>query len=92
VKKTVRLMVVGPLLLSLWTVPASGQEPGALESLAKRAAEGDGLGKLLPLLLKGIGMTPEQNQRVAEIMASHRENFRCFSFSCNRPIRIWRTS
>lgn len=74
-KKRLYIVVVGLLLLSLWVVPASGQELGALDALVKKAAEGDGLGKLLPLLLKEVGMTQEQNQRVAEIIASHREKF-----------------
>ncbi len=74
-KKRIYILVVGLLVLSLGVVPAAGQELGALESLAKKALEGDGLGKLLPFLLKGVGMTPEQNQRVGEIIAAHREKF-----------------
>jgi Spy/CpxP family protein refolding chaperone len=67
------MVVVGVLLLGFWTVPALGQASSVLESLAKKSSEGEGLGALLPLLLKGIGLTPEQGQRVKEIVASHRE-------------------
>jgi Spy/CpxP family protein refolding chaperone len=74
VKKRLHIVVTG-LLLSLWAVPAAGQDLNALDALAKKAAEGDGLGKLLPVLLKEIEMTQEQNQRVAEIIASHRGKF-----------------
>jgi Spy/CpxP family protein refolding chaperone len=75
VKKTLHIGVVGFLLLSLWAVPAAGQDLEALEALAKRVSGGDGLGKLLPFLLQGIGLTPEQDQRVKEILASHRGTF-----------------
>jgi Spy/CpxP family protein refolding chaperone len=73
VKKIVHIVVAGGLLLGLWAARASGQESSVLESLAKKSSEGEGLGALLPLLLKGIGLTPEQGQRVKEIVASHRE-------------------
>ena len=73
-KKIIHIVMAGVLLLGLWAAPASGQEPSVLESLAKKSSEGEGLGALLPLLLKGIGLTPEQGQRVKEIVASHRES------------------
>ena len=70
-KKIFRIVVAGLLLLGLWVVPVAGQEQ-TLESLAKGASGGDSLGQLLPLLLKGIGLTPEQTQHVQQIIASHR--------------------
>lgn len=72
-KKIVHIVVVGVLLVSFLAAPAPGQEQSVLESLAKKSSEGEGLGTLLPLLLKGIGLTSEQGQRVKEIVASHRE-------------------
>jgi len=71
VKKIFRIVVPGLLLLGLWVVPVAGQEQ-TLESLAKGTPGGDSLGQLLPVLLKGIGLTPEQNQQVRQIIASHR--------------------
>ncbi len=70
-KKILRIVVAGLLLLGLWGVPVAGQEQ-TLESLAKGASGGDSLGQLLPLLLKEIGLTPEQTQHVEQIIASHR--------------------
>jgi len=71
VKKIYRIVGAGFLLLSLWGVSVAGQEQ-TLESLAKGVSGGDSLGQLLPVLLKGIGLSPEQNQRVQQIIASHR--------------------
>jgi Spy/CpxP family protein refolding chaperone len=72
VKKIFYIVVAGLLLLSLWVVPVAGQEQ-ALEALTKGAAGGDSLGQLLPVLLQELGLTPEQNQRAQQIIASHRE-------------------
>jgi Spy/CpxP family protein refolding chaperone len=72
VKKIYLLIVAGLLFLSLWVVPVAGQEQ-VLEALMKGAASGDSLGQLLPVLLKEIGLTPEQTQQVQQIVASHRE-------------------
>jgi len=72
VKKLYLLIVAGLLFLSLWVVPVAGQEQ-VLEALMKGAASRDSLGQLLPVLLKEIGLTPEQTQQVQQIIASHRE-------------------
>jgi len=72
VKKIFSIVVAGFLLLGLWIVPVTGQEQGTLESLTKGASSGESLGQFLPLLLKGIGLTPEQTQQVQQIIASHR--------------------
>jgi len=72
VKKIYYIAVAGFLLLGLWVVPVAGQEQSTLESLTKGASSGESLGQLLPLLLKGIGLTPEQTQQVQQIIASHR--------------------
>ncbi|HKA55762.1 MAG TPA: periplasmic heavy metal sensor [Candidatus Binatia bacterium] len=70
--KICRVVVAGLLLLHLRVVPAAGQEQ-PLGSLGKGIAGGESLGQLLPLLLKGVGLSPEQGQRVQQIIASHRE-------------------
>jgi Spy/CpxP family protein refolding chaperone len=72
VKKIFSIVVAGFLLLSLWVVPAAGQEQ-VLETLTKGASSADSLGQLLPVLLKEIGLTSEQTQQVQQIIASHRE-------------------
>ena len=71
-KKIFSIVVVGFLLLSLWVAPVAGQEQ-MIEALVKGASSGDSLGQLLPVLLKEIGLTPEQTQQVQQIIASHRE-------------------
>ena len=70
-KKIYLLIVAGLLFLSLWVVPVAGQEQ-VLEALTKGAASRDSLGQLLPVLLKEIGLTPEQTQRAEQIIATHR--------------------
>jgi len=72
VKKIFSIVVAGFLFLGLGVVPVAGQEQGTLESLTKGASSGESLGQILPLLLKGIGLTPEQTQQVQQIIASHR--------------------
>jgi len=72
VNKLCRVVVAGLLFLTLGVVPVAGQDQ-PLESLGKRLAGGESLGQLLPLLLKGVGLSPEQGQRVQQIIASHRE-------------------
>ncbi|HEV8718086.1 MAG TPA: periplasmic heavy metal sensor [Candidatus Binatia bacterium] len=72
-KKIFLIVGAGLLLLSFWVVPATGQGQSPLESLVKGVSGGDSLGQLLPVLLKEIGLTPEQHQRVQHIIASHRE-------------------
>jgi Spy/CpxP family protein refolding chaperone len=65
-------VVVGLLLLVLWPTPGWGQDLSALKALATEKAGKDGLGTLLPLLLRGVGLTAEQKQQLKEIMAAHR--------------------
>lgn len=71
-KKLFSIVIAGFLLLSLWVVPTAGQGQ-VLETLTKGASSADSLGQLLPVLLKEIDLTPEQNQQVQQIIASHRE-------------------
>jgi Spy/CpxP family protein refolding chaperone len=70
---TSRLMWVGLVGLSLWGVtvdghPRAGMGPGRMM--------GDMPGMMLPLVLKGIDLTDEQEKRVHEIMQAHRATFR----------------
>lgn len=65
-------VVVSLLLLVLWPTPMWGQDLSALKALAAERAGKDGLGTLLPLLLRGVGLTAEQKQQMKEIIATHR--------------------
>jgi hypothetical protein len=73
VKKMLRIVVVGFLIVSFWATPAFGQYLRALESLVTGAWKEEGPGTLLPLLLKAVGLTAEQKHRIKEILAAHRE-------------------
>ena len=70
-------LVVGVLVGILGGVagPAAGQDYDRLKSLAIEALKGDSkLGQLvLPILLSGLGLSPEQKLDVQEIIASHRK-------------------
>jgi protein CpxP len=65
-------VMTGLLPLALWVAPVWGQDLSILKSLAAERAGRDGLGTLLPLLLRGVGLTLEQKQQVKEILAAHR--------------------
>ncbi|MEW6296457.1 MAG: Spy/CpxP family protein refolding chaperone [Thermodesulfobacteriota bacterium] len=65
--------VIGLVLLCLCAPPVWGEGDRLLLSLATGTAREDGLSRLLPLLLKGVGLTPEQKQHVKRIIAARRE-------------------
>lgn len=54
--------------------PAAGQDYARLKSLTIDTLKGDSkLGRMvLPILLSGLGLTPEQKHEVQEIVADHR--------------------
>jgi len=68
-----RIIFLGLLVLSVWTVPVLAQGhmmlgppgPGGMMM-------GDGPGMMLPLMLKGVGLTTDQQTRVQGIMNAHR--------------------
>lgn len=70
------IMLVGVLTAHLWVTPAAGQGLQALESLLTSASGGEGPGSLLPLMIKGVGLTDEQSDRVKDVLASHRKTLR----------------
>ena len=72
-KNSIRKIMVGLLIVGLWVAPVVGQDLRGLESLVTGDASNDGPGTLLLLLLKGIGLTPEQKLRAKEILVTHRE-------------------
>lgn len=74
--KRCRMVIVGVLVLgivavSLGAAPVYGQPRGGW-----RGMMGDGPGRLLPVLLRGVQLTPEQQAQVHDIMAAHRTTFR----------------
>lgn len=74
--RQIKVFAVGLLALSLWQSPASAQDrimfhrPGPPGMMM-----GDGPGMMFPLILKKLDLTAEQDARVKEIMAAHRETF-----------------
>lgn len=67
-------IVAGVLVVGLWTGQAPGQEYDTLKSLAIDTLKGNSkLGKMvLPILLGGLELNPEQKHDVQEIVAYHR--------------------
>jgi Spy/CpxP family protein refolding chaperone len=74
--KFVPVVLAGVFAVQLWAAPAAGQGLQALESLLSGTASGDGPGSLLPLMIKGVGLTDEQSERVKEVLASRRKTLR----------------
>jgi Spy/CpxP family protein refolding chaperone len=64
------------LTVSLCAAPVSGQGIQALESLLAGSSGGDGPGSLLPLMIKGVGLTQEQNEQVKNLLATRRKTLR----------------
>lgn len=74
--KILCMMLGGVLAAHLWATPAAGQGMQALESLLTSASGGEGPGSLLPLMIKGVGLTDEQSGRVKDVLASRRKTLR----------------
>lgn len=75
--KKLCLISLGIAALSLWSVPSYSRPPFAVALPGPGMPfMGDGPGMMLPLLLKGVGLTPEQETQVKAIMAAQRESFR----------------
>lgn len=70
------LVGMGLLAASLWGVPASSQPHFGGRHLMMSPPLGDGPGMMLPLLLKGVDLTPEQEAKVHSIMTAHHATFR----------------
>jgi periplasmic protein CpxP/Spy len=75
--KQLRLVVLVIIALSLWSVPAYSQ-PSFEVALPAPGMPfmGDGPGMMLPLLLKGVELTPAQETQVKDLMAAQRESLR----------------
>jgi Spy/CpxP family protein refolding chaperone len=71
-----RLALVGVVALSLWAMTVYGQPRHERGMMGPGRMLGDAPGMMLPLVLKGIDLTAEQEKQVREIMAAHRATFR----------------
>ena len=67
---------VGIVALSLWAATVYGQPHHGMGMMGSGHAMGDGPGMILPLVLKGVDLSAEQEQRVHAIMKAHRATFR----------------
>jgi Spy/CpxP family protein refolding chaperone len=74
--RTPRLAWVGIMALSLWAATAYGQPHHRMRAMGPGHMMENGPGMLLPLVLKNIDLTDEQEKQVHEIMAAHRATFR----------------
>jgi Spy/CpxP family protein refolding chaperone len=71
-----RLVCVGIVLLSVWAATVYGQPRQGMGAMGPGRMIEDGPGMLLPLVLKGIDLTEEQEKQVNGIMTAHRATFR----------------
>ncbi len=65
------VVLVGVLATGLWTASAFGRPQGGRDTGWGRG--GDGM--VLPLLVRGVGLTEAQQAQVKQIVASHRPKF-----------------
>ena len=68
------VVLVGVLIVGLWAATASGQRPGGMGSYGMGMGHG-GFPMMLPLLVKGAGLTEAQQAQVNQIVANHRPQF-----------------
>jgi Spy/CpxP family protein refolding chaperone len=71
-----RLVWIGIMALSLWTATVYGQPRHGMGPMGPGRMMGDGPGMMLPLVLKGVDLTDEQEKQVHEIMEAHRATLR----------------
>jgi len=67
---------VGIVALSLWAATVSGQPRHGMAMMGPRHLMGDAPGMMLPLVLKGVDLTAEQEKNVHDIMTAHRATLR----------------
>jgi Spy/CpxP family protein refolding chaperone len=74
--KISRLLTAGVVALTLVAATAFAHPRGGMGPMHWGGMMGDDAGTLLPMILRGIDLTPEQETRVHEIMQAHRATFR----------------
>ena len=65
----------GVFAVSLWTAVASGQPAGGMGAYGPGWRHGES-GMMVPLLIRGVGLTDAQQAQVRQIVAAHRPQFR----------------
>ena len=73
-KKRWSVVVVGVLLVGVWTGVSYGKRPGGIDGYGAGLGHG-GFDMKLPLLVKAAGLTEAQQAQVKEIVANHRPQF-----------------
>lgn len=68
------VVLVGALAVGLWTAAASGVAPAGMGGYGMGSGHG-GFGMMLPLFVKGAGLTEAQQAQVKQIVANHRPQF-----------------
>jgi Spy/CpxP family protein refolding chaperone len=74
--RTSRFAWVGIVALSLWATTVYGQPRHGMGMMGPRHLMGDAPGMMLPLVLRGVDLTTEQEKHVHDIMKAHRATFR----------------
>jgi len=67
---------VGIVALSLWAATVYGQTRHGMGMMGPGHLMGDAPGMMLPMVLKGVDLTAEQEKHVHDIMKAHRATFR----------------
>jgi Spy/CpxP family protein refolding chaperone len=73
--RSLKMMGWSLAVLGLWSAVAFGHPRWGMRAMGPGML-GDGAGALLPLVLRGVDLTPEQEARVQEIIDAHRPAFR----------------
>jgi Spy/CpxP family protein refolding chaperone len=73
---TSRLAWVVIVALSLWAATVYGHPRYGMGPMGPGRMTGDAPGMLLPLVLKGLDLSDEQEKRIHAIMQAHRATFR----------------
>jgi Spy/CpxP family protein refolding chaperone len=71
-----RLVWIGLIVLSVWAATVYAHPRHGMGAMGPGRMMGDMSGMLLPLVLRGVDLTDEQEKRVHEIMQAHRATFR----------------
>jgi Spy/CpxP family protein refolding chaperone len=74
--RTSRLAWLGIVALSLWAATAYGQPHHGMGMMGSGRLMGDAPGMMLPLVLKGLDLTAEQEKQVHDLIKGHRATFR----------------
>ena len=76
--KKFSMVLVGLVAVSLWAATLYGEDHHRF-GMGGRGSRGmmrGGPGMMLPLMLRGVDLTADQEKQVKEIMANHRQTFR----------------